>query len=303
MDQQTACTPPLFLACELGENTGKLGFTTGAAPRPRERQVAAGDAPLVLEEIRRAKHRCGWPEHTQGIRGDEAGRDGLWLHRFFVRHGREHSVVDSASMEGNRRYRRAKTDRLDVHKLLTMLLRYAAVERKVWIVVRVPSVEEEDRRDVHRELLTAKRDRTRVSHRMQGWLAGYGVRRALHGDVEAQREQVPQEDGSLLPPALRARLKRAWQQGCFLTAQITEREGERRAALRTRQEPVMEQVRQWSTWRGIGVKSAWRFVMACFAWRDLQTPKQVGACAGLTPTPSHSGASRRALGMTKAGKG
>jgi transposase len=138
-----------------------------------------------------------------------------------------------------------------------MLLRYAAGERKVWSVVRVPSVEEEDRRHLHRELLTAKRDRTRVSNRMKGLLAGYGVRMALHGDVEAQLEQVHQEDGSLLPPALRACLKRAWQQGCFLTEQLTGLEGERRAALRTREEPVMEQVRQLSTLRGIGVNSAW----------------------------------------------
>jgi hypothetical protein len=56
---------------------------------------------------------------------------------------------------------------------------------------------------------------------------------------------------------LRACLKRAWQQGCFLTEQLTGLEGERRAALRTREEPVMEQVRQLSTLRGIGVNSAW----------------------------------------------
>lgn len=277
MDQQTACTPPLFLAFEVGENPWKLGCTTGAAQRPRERQVAAGDAPLVLEEMRRAKPRFGLPDNTRVVRCDEAGRDGLWLHRCVVRHGREHAVVDSARIAVHRRSRRAKTDRLDGHTLLTMLLRDAAGERQVWRVVRVPSGEEEDRRQRHRERLTAQRDRTRVSHRMQGWLAGSGVRMALHGDVEAQREPVHQEDGSLLPPALRARLKRAWQQGCFLTAQITALEGARRAARHTRQEPGMEQVRPWSTWRGIGVQSAWLFVMACFAWRDVQTPTQVGA--------------------------
>ena len=277
MDQQTACTPTLFLAFELGENTWKLGFTTGAAQRPRERQGAAGDPALVLEEIRRAKQRFGLPENTQVISGYEAGRDGLWLHRFFVRHGREHAVVDSASMEVNRRSRRAKPDRLDVHKRLTMLLRDAAGERKVWRVVRVPSVDDEDRRHRHRELLTAQRDRTRGSNRMQGLLAGSGVRMALHGDVEAQLEQVHQEDGALLPPALLARLKRAWQQVGFLTEQSTGLEGERRAARRTRQEPGMEQVRQWSTLRGIGGNSAGLFVMEFFAWRDVQTPKHVGA--------------------------
>jgi transposase len=172
MDQQSACTPTLCLAFELGETTWKLGFTTGAAPRPRERQGAAGEGPTVVEEICRAKHRFGVPENTRVISCYEAGRDGFWLHRFFGRPGRENSVVDSANSAGNRRYRRAKTDRLDVPKLLTMLLRYAAGERQVWSGVRVPRVAEEARRQLHRALLTAKRDRTRVSHRMQGLLAG-----------------------------------------------------------------------------------------------------------------------------------
>lgn len=177
--------------------------------------------------------------------------------------------MDSASIEVNRRYRRAKTDRLDVHTLLTRLRRYAAGERKVWRLGRVPSVADEDRRQRHRELRTAKRDRPRVSNRMKGLLAGYGVRLALPGDGEAQLEPVPQEDGSRLPPALRARLTRAWQPMCVLTAQSTALEGERRAAWRTRQEPVMEKVRQGSTVRGIGAHSAWLFVMECFAWRAL----------------------------------
>jgi hypothetical protein len=47
MDQQTTGTPTVCLAFELGENTWKLGCTTGAAQRPRERQIAAGDAVTV----------------------------------------------------------------------------------------------------------------------------------------------------------------------------------------------------------------------------------------------------------------
>jgi transposase len=43
------------------------------------------------------------------------------------------------------------------------------------------------------------------------------------------------------------------------------------------------------------------YVMEFFAWRDFQTPKQVGALAGLTPTPYQSGQSRRELGIAKAG--
>jgi transposase len=257
IDQETACIPTLFLAFELGVNTWKLGCTTGAAQRPRERQVPAGDCQTVLEEIRRAKHRFGLPEEARVVSCYEAGRDGFWLHRFLVSHGVENSVVDSASIEVNRRYRRATTDRLDVHKLLTMLLRHVAGEKQVWSVVRVPSVDEEDRRQWHRELLTTKRDRTRVINRIKGVLAGYGIRMGLQGDVETQIGEVRQWDGSPLPTALRARLKREWQKVQGLTEHILHLEAERRAARRTSAEPVMEKVRQLMTLRGLGVQSAW----------------------------------------------
>jgi transposase len=303
VDQETAFTPTLFLAFELGVNKWKLGFTTGAAQRPRERQVPAGDCQRVLEERRRAKSRFGLPEAARVVSCYEAGRDGFWLHRFLVSQGVENAVVDSASIEVNRRYRRAKTDRLEVHKLLTMLLRHAAGEKKVWSVVRVPSVAEEDRRQLHRELLTTKRDRTRVINRIKGRLASYGIRMGLQGEVETQRDEVRQGDGSPLPTALRARLKREWQQVQGLTEQIGSLEAERRAEWRTSEEPVMAKVRQLATLRGIGVNSAWLFVMAFFAWRGFQTPKQVGALAGLTPTPYQSGQASRERGITKAGNG
>ena len=125
---------------------------------------------------------------------------------------------------------------------------------------------------------------------------------ALQGDVEAQLDRVHQGDGSPLPSALRTRLKRAWQQVGLLTAPIQTLEAERRALLRRREEPVVAQVRQRFTLRGIGVQSAWLSGMACFAGRDVQTPKQVGALAGLTPPPYQRGQSRRALGIATAGK-
>jgi transposase len=72
-------------------------------------------------------------------------------------------VVDSASIEVNRRAKRAilalagsarETDRLDVGKLLSMLIRYHSGEKKVCSVVHVLSVEAEDKRHLHRELTT-----------------------------------------------------------------------------------------------------------------------------------------------------
>ena len=148
VDQEMAFPPTLFVAFALGVNTWKLGCTTGAAQRPRERHVPACDCLTVLEERRRAKSRVGFPAEARVMSCDEAGRDGCWLPRFFVSQGRENIVVDSASIEVHRRSRRAQTDRLDVHKRLTMLLRHAAGEKQVWSVVRVPSVVDEDRRQL-----------------------------------------------------------------------------------------------------------------------------------------------------------
>jgi transposase len=301
IEPEAPSQPTLFLAFELGQSTWTLGFTIGIAQQPRERTIPAGDVARLQQEITRAKQRFGLPEDAHVMSCYEAGRDGFWLHRYLVAHHIENLVVDSATIEVNRRQRRAKTDRLDVRKLLTMLLRHKAGERKVWSVVRVPSVEEEDRRQLHRDLLTAKQDRTRVINRIKGLLAGQGVQLALQGDVEAQLDQVHQWDGSPLPSALLCRLKRAWQQVGFLTAHIQMLEAERRALLRHCEDPVIAQVRQLLTLRGIGVNSAWLYVMEFFAWRDFQTPKQVGALAGLTPTPYQSGQSRRELGIAKAG--
>jgi len=271
------------------------------AQPPRERTIPAGDVARLQQEIARAKQRFGLLADAHIMSCYEAGRDGFWLHRYLVAQGITNHVIDSASIEVNRRQRRAKTDRLDVRKLLTMLLRHSAGEKKVWSVVRVPSVDEEDRRQLHRELTTAKQDRTRVINRIKGLLAGHGVQLTLQGDVDAQLDQVQQWDGASLPSALRTRLKRAWQQVGFLTAHIQTLEAERRVLLRRREEPVIAQVRQLFTLRGIGINSAWLYVMEFFAWRDFQTPKQVGALAGLTPTPYQSGQARRELGIAKAG--
>ncbi|MGH8551924.1 MAG: hypothetical protein ACRERS_01390, partial [Methylococcales bacterium] len=60
-------------------------------------------------------------------------------------------AILSASIEVNRRHRRAKTDALDVRKLVEMLVRSQQEKSRVWQEVRIPSEEEEDKRRLHRE--------------------------------------------------------------------------------------------------------------------------------------------------------
>ena len=81
----------------------------------------------MANEIFRAKVRLGLLPDAAVTSCYEAGRDGFWLHRYLLAHGITNYVVDSSSIEVNRRARRAKTDRLDLGGLLNLLARYVLV--------------------------------------------------------------------------------------------------------------------------------------------------------------------------------
>jgi transposase len=67
-----------------------------------------------VEEIARAKRRFDLPAEVALVSGYEAGRDGYWLHRWSSAPAVRNLVIESSSIEVNRRARRAKTDRLDL---------------------------------------------------------------------------------------------------------------------------------------------------------------------------------------------
>src|SRR3990172_559447 len=135
-DEYSALAPVLYLAFELGNDFWKLGFTVGMGQQPRERNIAARDLDGLQREIRLAKKRFGLPETAPVLSCYEAGRVGFWLHRYLVEHGVQNLVVDSSSIEVNRRQRRAKTDRMDVGPL--ELIRYRSGGGRVWGVVPLP---------------------------------------------------------------------------------------------------------------------------------------------------------------------
>ena len=135
--ESTAAPACLLLAFELSERTWKLGFTIGQGQRPRVRSIPAGAVDRLVDEIGRAKGRFGLPGDAPVVSCYEAGREGFWLHRYLVAHAVLNSIVDSSSIEVNRRARRAKTDGLDLLGLLGLLARYVQGERRVWHVVRV----------------------------------------------------------------------------------------------------------------------------------------------------------------------
>src|ERR671925_323402 len=291
----------LFMAFELSEKTWKLGFTTGHGQKPRERTVAARNQTRMLQEVAQAKKRFGLPETAPVVSCYEAGREGFWLHRFLQAQGLTNHVVDSSSIEVNRRQRRAKSDGLDVRKLLSMLIRYESGEREVWRVVHVPSVAAEDQRHLHRDLETLKQERASTTTRLKGLLSSQGVRLTSLSKLPEQLEALRLWDGSPLPSGLRRRMLRVWAHHEFLSQQIAELEAERRALLDSAQEASIEKVRQLMHLKGIGINGAWVLVMEFFAWREFKNRREVGGLAGFTPTPYQSGESAREQGITKSG--
>jgi transposase len=166
--------PTLLLAFELGERFWKLGFTIGLGARPRVRQMPARATNQVLEEIARAKVRFRLPADAPVVSCYEAGREGFWLHRWLVAHAVSNQVIDSSSIEVNRRARRAKTDRVDLGGLLHLLARYHQGDGHSWREVRVPSVDEEDARHLHRARETVQQDRNRLINRLKALMITQG---------------------------------------------------------------------------------------------------------------------------------
>jgi transposase len=198
----------------------------------------------VLQEVAQAKKRFGLPEVAPVVSCYEAGRDGFWLHRFLQTQGITNHVVDSSSIEVNRRKRRAKSDGLDVRKLPGMLMRYEYGEREVWRVVHVPSVAAEDNRHLHRDLETLKQERASTTTRIKGLLSSQGVKLSSLSKLPEQLDDLRLWDGSEIPNGLRRRLLRVYAHHQFLSEQISELEGERLALLRTSEDTSIEKVRQ-----------------------------------------------------------
>lgn len=299
--QYSESEPVLFLAFELSSKDWKLGFSTGFGQKARRRTIWAGDMRKLRTEIAGAKKRFSLPEEAGVKSCYEAGRDGFWLHRYLLQAGIDNVVVDSSSIEVNRRARRSKSDKLDVQKLLTMLMRYHFGEHKVWSVVRPPSPQEEDRRQIHRELAALKKDKTRASNRIKGLLASQGIRLAVLDLCDSRLDAIRLWDRSALLPALKSRLKREWEHMLFLKQQIAILEAERRRVLRESLEPDVAKIQQLSRLYAIGLGSSWIAVREFFGWRKFKNRREVASLAGLTPTPYQSGETRREQGISKAG--
>jgi len=285
----------LYMAFELGEKNWKLSLGDGARS-PSRYTLAAGDTAALLECIAKAKARCGLAPEARVRSCYEAGRDGFWLHRWLMAQGIDNIVVDSASIEVNRRARRAKTDRLDGDKLLSMLIRYYADEPRVWSVVRVPTPEEEDARRAHRELGRLGHERTAHINRIRALLVLNNLRVKYVGGRLWQRWWTGHAQE--LAPGVRAEIERESERLFLVKKQMDTIEVAQRQSVAAGSEP---QVARLAQLRGIGMSSGWVLAKELFGWRRFRNRREVAGCLGLTPSPYASGESETEQGISKAG--
>lgn len=293
--QDTTIVGRLYVAFELGDRSWKLSLGDGVRA-PSRCTVAAGDTAAVLMAIAKAKARCHLAINCPVRSCYEAGRDGFWLHRWLSGQGIANLVVDPASIEVNRRARRAKTDRLDSDKLLSMLMRYYGGERRVWAIARIPTPEQEDERRVHRELGRLRQERTAHSNRMRSLLVLHNLR-VEHIGGRAWAHWWAQQAGQLLP-GLRAEIEREFERLSLVARQIRTLEAQQERQVRSGAQPAIAVL---SRLAGIGTGSAWTLVKELFGWRQFHNRREVAGCLGLAPTPYASGTSEVEQGISKAG--
>jgi transposase len=116
------------MAMELSNRTWKLGFSNGA--KVRRKSMEARDRARLLDEVALAKNKLGLPGAARVVCCFEAGRDGHWIYRWLEAEGFEVCEIDSSSIETARGRKHVKTDRVDVDKLLDLLVRYCSGFRR-----------------------------------------------------------------------------------------------------------------------------------------------------------------------------
>jgi transposase len=298
-----AATASLYLALELGWSSWTIAFTTGFTQKTRRRIIPARNLEALMREVEKARKHFRLSGEAPIFCCYEAGRDGFWLHRYLVETGIQNIVVDSASIEVDRRKKRAKTDRLDAQKLVTQLLRHHLGEKKVWSVVTPPTEEVEEARQLHRELMTLKRDRTRHSNRIKGLLAGCGLSVKVDQDLPQTLKELRIWDNRSFVDGHRLlyeRLLREYERMQLAEKHIRELQSQRHKLIREGEGKRIDMARQLLTLRGIGVNGGWLLAMELF-WRKFHNRRQLGSLVGLTAPPYQSGDMVRDQGMSKAG--
>jgi transposase len=294
----------VHIAWELSKADWKLGVILPGAKTMSRYAIKGGDlaaAAARLAAIRANAARTGRPVRILSCY--EAGFEGHWLHRWLEGQRIASHEIDPSSIEVNRRARRAKTDRIDLERLMRAFLAHLRGEPKACSLVHVPSPAEEDDKRLSRERERLLKERTAHTNRIKALLHGQGVRDAkpLARDFLMRLAQTRTGDGRALPPRLVAEIARGHERLILVDKQIAAIEAESKAECRkAAPRSTGAKIVQLARLKGLAVIGAQVLVKEVF-YRRFANRRQVGACFGMTGTPYSSGADERDQGISKAG--
>ena len=234
----------------------------------------------------------------------EAGYDGFWLHRVLEASGVACHVMEPASLQVDRRARRAKTDAIDLEGILRALIAFHRGETRVCRMVRVPSVAEEDAKRTHRERKRLIKERVGHVNRIKGLLVTQGIYdyHPERSDRRIELDSLLGRDGNPLPCALQREIEREIERLELVLKHLRAVEKERDAVLAAapKDDAMACAIGHLARLRGIGPETATILVREIF-YRDFENRRQLASYAGLTPTPFMSGAVRRDQAISKSG--
>ncbi len=298
--KDNATYPVLYMAMELSNKKWKLGFSNGE--KMRVKTIDAGDWDALSAEIELTKTKLNKPGDARVVSCYEAGRDGFWIHRALIAEGIESHVLDSASIEVSRRKKQVKTDRIDVNALLRLLMRYVNGEKAALHPIRIPTVAAEDQRRLTRERERLLKERGAHSARIKSLLVAHGIRLTRLSELPRLLPSAKAAvTGYALPADLKAELEREYERYVLVDRQVKALEHLQRERAASVDSVAIHMIEQLRSLKGVGWQSSWVLSTEFFSWRQFKNTKQVGACAGLTPTPFDSGDSTREQGISKAG--
>jgi transposase len=294
----------VYLVFELSKAKWKLGVMLPGSQKLSRYTIAGGDLTALTGRLADARTKAGLRgKPVRIVSCYEAGFDGHWLHRWLTDQGVINHEIDPASIQVNRRMRRAKTDRIDLEQLMRTLLAYERREPRVCSVLHVPTEEDEDGKRRNRERDYLVDERTAHTNRIRGLLHAQGIRDVmpLKSDFIASLESLRTGDGRPLPAKLKTEIVREHERLCLVVRQLREIESRSRAELRAAQPGSREaKTVMLAKLKGIGMVGGQGLVNEVF-YRSFDNRRQVGSYIGLTGTPYNSGASERDQGISKSG--
>ena len=307
----------LYVAIEISRKSWVVGLKSPAGERIGLHPLAAADVEGLKALIahHRAKAKCALGREMHVLCCYEAGYEGFWLTRWLDQAmSVEMIVLDPASLLVNRKAKQRKTDRIDAKKMVRALLAHDRGDAAVLSRVRVPSVDEEDRKRLLRERKRLVKERTSLTNLIKALLKPHGVI-----DLEPRSKgfgtkfaEVMTACGSPFPPRARQEILRLAERLALVERQIAHVKAERNAVARQGAElspmAVSEdseahaavKIATLARLKGIGANDATLLTHEIF-YRGFRNRRGLASWVGMTPTPWASGVMERDQGIGRDG--